>query len=95
MLNNQFGVYRTNGYGSVTNTSIWTAGPTVPGGYFAAQNDRNLVVYPGGGGGAVWASNTNSGPGAVYCLEMRDDGNLIWVDSSSSIIWQSNSAVPG
>ena len=93
MLNNQFGIYRANGYGSVTTTSVWTGGPTASGAYLAIQCDRNLVIYASG---AVWSSGTFiSGSCATYCLKMLDNGNLMWVDTSNALIWQSNSAVTG
>jgi hypothetical protein len=95
MLSNQFGIYNAYGYGSVTSTAIWTIAQssTPSGALFAAQNDRNLVVY-GSNGAVLWTANTYiSGLAAAFCLQMLDNGNLIWTNSTNSIIWQSNSAV--
>ncbi|CAF4215570.1 unnamed protein product [Adineta steineri] len=94
MLSNQFGVYQAYGYGNVTSTAVWTASqssrPT--GAYFVAQVDRNLVVYTASGS-ILWAINTyNNGAGSPFCLKMLDSGNLVWVDSTNTIIWQSNSS---
>jgi hypothetical protein len=94
MLNNQFGVYIAYGYGNVTSTAIWTC-PQIAllaNSVFAAQQDGNLVVYAGNGT-VLWASNTSSSPFAAYCLQMLDNGNLIWTNTGGSIIWQTNSGV--
>jgi hypothetical protein len=93
MLNNQFGIYNAYGYGNVTSTAIWTANQssTPAGARFAAQNDGNLVVY---GSTAIWSSHTaTSGLMAAFCLQLLDSGNLIWKNSTNSIIWQSNTTV--
>lgn len=97
MLNNQFGVYRAYGYGNVTSTALWTASQssTPTGAFFAAQNDRNLVVYASNGA-VLWAANIFiSGLTSAFCLKMLDTGNLIWTDPSNVIIWQTNSTVTG
>ena len=94
MLNNQFGVYNAYGYNNVTSTAIWTANQTSTptGAIFAPQNDGNLVVY--NGTLAIWDSQTfTSGLVAVFCLEMLDSGNLIWMNATNVIIWESNSTV--
>jgi hypothetical protein len=71
----------------------WTTGdqaaPQYSGG-LVMQGDCNLVLYPGGAGGAFWASNTNEGtsstpepgvtPGSPYdgCFAaMQTDGNMV------------------
>jgi hypothetical protein len=97
MLNNQFGVYNAYGYNNVTSTAIWTApqSSTPAGAFFAAQSDRNLVVYASNSA-VLWEAGTFiSGMSAVFCLEMLDNRNLIWVNSTNTIIWQSNTAVTG
>ena len=94
MLNNQFGVYRAYSYNNVTSTSLWTAAQssTPAGALFAAQSDRNLVVYTSTGT-PIWAANIYiSGLSAAFCLQMLDSGNLIWSDSSGSIVWQTNTS---
>ena len=94
MLNNQFGVYNANGYGNVTSTAIWTANQTstTGSGFVAAQCDKNVVVYLNNN--PVWASGSfSTGSCETFCLEILDDGNLIWLDSTNTIIWQSNSTV--
>ncbi|CAF1614327.1 unnamed protein product [Rotaria magnacalcarata] len=94
MLNNQFGVYVAYGYNNVTSTSIWTAGQssTPAGAFFAAQGDRNLVVYTSSGV-PIWSPMVNNGGvGAPFCLAMQDSGNLVWTDSTSALIWQSGSS---
>ncbi len=94
LLNNQFGVYNAYGYGNVTSTALWTCpqSSVQPNSSLAAQQDRNLVVYAGTGA-VLWASNTGTSPFASYCLQMLDNGNLIWTNSTNSIIWQTNTAV--
>ena len=86
MLNNQFGIYQAYGYGNVTWTAIWTAAQTstsLPC-KLALQTDRNLVVY---------LTVPTNGSGTPFCLQMLDTGNLICINSTSDIIWQSNSTV--
>ncbi len=94
MLNNQFGVYKAYGYGNVTSVAIWTCPQiaVLPNSSLAAQQDRNLVVYAGNGA-VLWVSNTYITPFASYCLQMLDNGNLIWTNSKNSTIWQTNTAV--
>ena len=95
MKNNQFGVYNAFGYGNVSSTAIWAAtqSSTPTGAYFAGQSDRNLVVYASNSA-VLWTAAVHiSGLTAVFCLRMLDSGNLIWTNSSYSIIWQSNSTV--
>jgi hypothetical protein len=95
MLNNQFGIYHAYGYNNVTSSSIYTIpqSSTPAGAFFAAQNDRNLVVYAANSA-VLWAANIYvSGLAAAFCLVMQDNGNLIWEDSSNNIYWQSNTAV--
>jgi hypothetical protein len=96
LLNYQLGVYIVNGSGSVTSTSIWTASQSsTQSCYFTLQTDRNLVIY-GTVSGVYWASNCNNGgSGNPFCLQMLDSGNLQWIDTTNSIIWQSNSAQSG
>jgi hypothetical protein len=94
MLNNQFGIYNAYGYGNVTSTAIWTApqSSTPAGASFAGQTDRNLVVYASNSA-VLWTANIYIvGSPTIYCLKMLDSGNLIWINATSSIIWQSNSA---
>lgn len=97
MLNNQFGVYQAFGYGNVTTTALWKASQTSTSqaGLLALQSDRNLVVY-GTTSGVLWTPYINNGGvGAPFCLQMLDSGNLIWTDSTSTIIWQTNTAQIG
>ncbi|CAF1475143.1 unnamed protein product [Rotaria magnacalcarata] len=94
MLNNQFGVYVAYGYNNVTSTSIWTAGQssTPTGAYFVAQADRNLVVYTSNGA-PIWSPLINNGGvGAPFCLAIQDSGNLVWTNSTNTLIWQSGSS---
>ena len=99
MLNNQFGVYQASGYGTVTSSAIWTAPQTTTSEpcWFALQIDRNLVVYsfaPVNGSIVLWTPQVeNNGTGSPFCLQMLDTGNLIWINSTSDIIWESNSTV--
>ena len=55
------------------------------------QSDGNLVIYKitPSGESAIWASNTNKGPGS-YNFIFQDDGNLV-IYSSNKAIWASNS----
>ena len=95
MKNNQFGVYVAYGNTYVTSTAVWTASQlsTPSDARFVAQTDRNLVVYSSTSSpSALWASYTwNGGTNSPFCLEMLDNGNLIWKDSSNYTIWQTNS----
>ena len=99
MLNNQFGVYQAFGYGSVTSTALWTAQQltTSESCWLALQRDRNLVVYstiPVNGTTVLWTPRIeNNGTGSPFCLQMLDTGNLVWINGSSDIIWESNSTV--
>jgi len=90
MLNNQFGVYIAYGYANVTSTAIWTASQTSApvGAFLSLQSDRNIVVYANNMA-VLWASGTFivSSP-AAYCLQILDNGNLIWTNSAGTIIWQ-------
>ena len=56
------------------------------------QSDGNLVIYKitPSGESAIWASNTNNGPGN-YNFIFRDDG-ILWIFNSNKVIWASNSA---
>ncbi|CAF1286608.1 unnamed protein product [Adineta ricciae] len=98
MLNNQFGVFKAYSYGNVTAQAIWTANQTstsVPC-FLALQTDRNLVVYATSNQTVLWAANIyNNGTGKPFCFEISDSGNLIWIDNSSSIVWQTNTAQAG
>jgi len=90
MLNNQFGVYVAYGYANVTSTAIWTAPQTsTPAGAFlAVQADRNIVVYTSTPS-ALWFSGTFIvNHSALHCLQILDNGNLIWKNSGGTIIWQ-------
>ena len=94
MLNNVFGVYNAYGYNNVTSNALWTApqssNPT--GSFFAAQNDRNLVVYASNSA-VLWTAAIHiTGVQAAFCLQMLDNGNLIWTDTSNNVIWQTNTA---
>ena len=96
MKNNLFGVYVAYGNTYVTSTAVWTASQssTPSDAWFQAQYDRNLVVYTSTfSPRAIWVSYTwNGGMNSPFCLEMLDNGNLIWKDSSNNIIWQTNSS---
>jgi len=99
MLNSQFGIYKAYGYANVTSTTIWIASqtPTNSTCFLALQPDHNLVVYTLNYM-SVWASNVDvvsSGIGNPFCLEMLDSGNLIWVDNTGTIIWQTNTIQSG
>jgi hypothetical protein len=53
------------------------------------QADNNLVIYDSAFV-YLWTSWTNN-PTSINCvLQMRDDGNLVIVQSDGSIVWQSN-----
>jgi hypothetical protein len=96
MLNNQFGVYQAYGYANVTSTALWTApqSSTSYAAYFTGQTDRNLVVYGVNTSAVYWTAGINNGgSGSPFCLEMLDTGNLIWIDNTTAIIWQSNTTV--
>ena len=97
MLNNQFGVYNAYGYNNVTSNALWTApqSSTPSGAFFAAQNDRNLVVYASNNAVLWTAGIFISGLQATFCLQMLDNGNLIWTNVTNSIIWQTNTVVSG
>lgn len=94
MLNNQFGVYASYAYNNVTSTALWLCpqSSAPAGAFFAAQLDRNLVVYTSSGGvlwtAGIWVSGMN----AAFCLQMLDSGNLVWTDSSNTIQWQTNTS---
>ena len=97
MLNNQFGIYRAFGYGSVTSTAIWTASQssTSQTCFLSIQGDRNLVVYTLNYT-VLWSPFVmNGGIGNPFCLQILDSGNLIWTDVFGALIWQSNSAQSG
>lgn len=96
MRNNRFGVYNAYGYNNVTSSSLWTASQSsYPiGSVLTGQSDANIVVYTSRHG-VLWASNTNIGGGPVFCLQMLDSGNLIWTDTSNTVIWETNTAVSG
>jgi len=90
MLNNQFGVYIAYGYANVTSTAIWTASQTSApvGAFLGLQPDRNIVVYANNMA-VLWVSVTSIvNTLAAYCLQILDNGNLIWTDSGGTIIWQ-------
>jgi hypothetical protein len=57
------------------------------------QGDGNLVLYALDFPGAVWATNTTSGP--IVALQMQGDGNLTIVDYTSGpgvVKWATNTA---
>ena len=94
MLNNQFGVYNAYANGNVTSVALWTASQssTPAGAFFAAQADRNLVVYTSTGA-PIWSANIwIGGMNAAFCLQMLNSGNLVWADTSNNIIWQTNTS---
>lgn len=94
MLNNQFGVYNAYANGNVSSIALWTAiqSSTPAGAFFAAQPDRNLVVYTSSVT-HIWTANIwVGGMNAVFCLKMLNTGNLIWTDTSNNIIWQTNTS---
>ncbi|CAF1427045.1 unnamed protein product [Adineta ricciae] len=93
LLEGQFGVYRTDGYGNVTSSSIWLGKQKSKlGSELKLQLDGHLVVY--GKGKAIWASGTeNGGRGSPFCLEIADTGNLQWIDSEKTVLWQTNTAI--
>lgn len=98
IMNNQFAIYRAYSHLNVTTNRTWTAGQssTSQTNYLALQSDRNLVIYTVTGGAVQWASNTNNGgSGVPFCLQLLDSGNMIWKDSSSTIIWQTYSVQTG
>jgi surface antigen len=56
-----------------------------PGAYAVLQGDGNFVVYPAGGGTALWASYTNT-PGDY--LTLQNDGNLvIYTAGGGTALW--------
>ena len=95
MLNNTFGVYQAYSYRNVTSVAIWSASqsPSSLPAHFAAQSDRNLVVYDDNST-ALWNTATYvNGTGGPFCLRLLDNGTLIWTDSMSNLIWQSNATI--
>jgi predicted lipoprotein with Yx(FWY)xxD motif len=56
----------------------------VAGSYATFQTDGNFVVYPPGGGTAVWATGTF--PAAGGYLTIQDDGNLVIYNSSGTAV---------
>ncbi|CAF4365579.1 unnamed protein product [Rotaria magnacalcarata] len=65
---------------------------TPTGAYFVAQADRNLVVYTSNGA-PIWSPLINNGGvGAPFCLAIQDSGNLVWTNSTNTLIWQSGSS---
>ncbi|UJR11223.1 hypothetical protein I4U23_015405 [Adineta vaga] len=98
MLNNQFGIYKAYGYGNVTTQTIWKApqSSTANECYFSLQVDRNLVVYTVVSKSVMWtAAVYNSGEGKPFCLQMFDSGNLVLIDNTTTIFWQTNTATIG
>jgi hypothetical protein len=98
MLNNQFGIYKAYGCANVNSTTSWIAPQTSTSSlsHLALQTDRNLVVYGSNITDVMLtAAVNNGGIGLPFCLEMLDSGNLIWVDNTSTIIWQTNSTQNG
>ncbi len=98
MLNNQFGIYYAYGYGNVTSTALWTASQSTTSvlSFLGLQTDRNVVVYASSSLVPLWASSTvNNGIGNPFCLKMLDSGNLIWIDNTSTIIWQTYTTQSG
>ena len=98
MMNNQFAIYRAYSYLNVTSTRIWTASQssTAQVAFLAVQSDRNLVIYTVSSGAVLWASGTNNGGvGVPFCLQLFDSGNMVWMGSSSTIIWRPSSAQTG
>ncbi|CAF1222640.1 unnamed protein product [Adineta ricciae] len=93
LLEGQFGVYRTDGYGNVTSSSIWLASQNPKlGSELKLQSDGHLVVY--GKGIAIWGSKTeNGGRGRPFCLEIADTGNLQWIDAKKKVLWETNTAI--
>ena len=97
MFNNQFGIYRSYAYGNVT-SAIWTASQssTSQTAYLAMQTDQNLVVYFLSNNFALWSTSTFNGHNTDQCcLRMLDSGNLIWTNTSGTLLWQSNTVQPG
>ncbi|CAF1124276.1 unnamed protein product [Adineta steineri] len=98
MLNNTFGIYKAYGYQNVTTSAIWRANQIHNSSvecFLNIQTDRNLVVYTTNLA-VMWAASVpNSGSGDPFCLKMLDSGNLIWIDRSATIIWQTNTVQTG
>ncbi|CAF1510374.1 unnamed protein product [Adineta ricciae] len=88
LLNGQFGVYKTDGYGNVTSTSIWLAEQKSKLGVeLKLQRDRSLIVYAPGV--AIWGSGThNGGDGGPFCLVISDMGHLRWINAKKEILWK-------
>lgn len=98
MMNNQFGIYIAYSNANVTSSTIWTASQssTAQTSYLAIQMDRNLVVYTVSGNTVVWSMDLrNNGAGSPFCLQMLNSGNLIWTDTTGTIIWETNTAQIG
>lgn len=53
--------------------------------YLTMQGDGNFVLY--GPLGAIWSTQT-VGTGAIKAV-LQNDGNLVLLDSSSSVVWAS------
>jgi hypothetical protein len=51
---------------NLVDSPLWSTGTFRSGAYVDLQNDGNLVVYPAGGGAALWASNSTL-PGPESC----------------------------
>lgn len=89
MLNNQWGVYKAYGYNNVTSTAIWNCSQssTPSGAFLSAQSDSNLVVYSSSNT-VLWKLYANSpNPPGIYCLQILNNGTLIWKNSTNGILW--------
>jgi hypothetical protein len=68
-------------------TTLWSlsskigAGALVPGAFATYQSDGNFVVYPPGGGTAIWSTGTFTSAGGHFSIQ--DDGNIVIYNSSS------------
>ena len=98
MMNNQFSIYVAYSNANVTSSTIWTASQSsiAQTSYLAIQTDRNLVVYTVSGNTVVWSLGLwNNGAGNPFCLQMLNSGNLVWTDTTGTIIWETNTAQTG
>jgi len=82
--NGDFAVYR-----QADHSLLWHSNTNSPGATILMQTDGNLVIYPAGGGQALWASGTMGNAGAT--VTMQDDCNLV-VSNGNSPVWASGTS---